>query len=333
MSHSLGMVAESANRSCYVNSIIISKNKPIPSIETRPYQLHTARHQDNTLEVYMLQGESDIPTQCIILGQYTFSNITHIPNKPAIIDIEYAYDKNGVVKVSAKERATGRLLPMKEQKPSNMSWLADAPPKEIVIQVHLSVLIAVDLSGSMSDRPLEEAQKAAECFINQIDLSHASIGLMVFADKVLLSQPLCQNTKKLKQGINNWEETMNSAYVGWGNAAEPFSEALALLKKEEEPRFLIVLTDGVWYNQENAIRCAKKCHSNGIEVIAIGFGGADKDFLKQIATSDENALFTDLGNLVTSFSNIAQELTETSGGMQITESGQHRKTGLLSFFK
>ena len=50
-----------------------------------------------------------------------------------------------------------------------------------------------------------------------------------------------------------------------------------------------------------------------MEIIAIGFGGADKKFLKQIATSDENALMTNLGDLATSFSKIAQVLTETGG--------------------
>lgn len=131
MSHSLGMVAENEDRSRYINSIIIPKNRPIPCVESRPFQLRTAHHRDNQLEVYMLQGESDEPTQCVILGKYTFSNVTHVQGKPAIIDIEYAYDKNGVVTVSATERATGNKLPKQEHMPDDFSWLSSPPPEEI----------------------------------------------------------------------------------------------------------------------------------------------------------------------------------------------------------
>ena len=55
---------------------------------------------------------------------------------------------------------------------------------------------------------------------------------------------------------------------------------------------------------------AKRCHEAGIDVIAIGFGGADEEFLRKIASTDTASIFTDLENLVDTFSNIAQVLTE-----------------------
>ena len=76
---------------------------------------------------------------------------------------------------------------------------------------------------------------------------------------------------------------------------------------------MLVLADGIWNNQSVAIKRAKKCHDSDIEVIAIGFGGADKKFLKDIASSDESALFTDLGSLVKTFDRVAQVLTEQTG--------------------
>jgi molecular chaperone DnaK len=89
----------------------------------------------------------------------------------------------------------------------------------------------------------------------------------------------------------------------------------------------------VWSCQGEAIRCAQQCHAEGIEIIAIGFGSADQAFLQAVATSNENALFTDLTTLVSSFSKIAQVLTESGGGVQMTEDGKKKKGGLLSFFK
>ena len=116
------------------------------------------------------------------------------------------------------------------------------------------------------------------------------------------------------------------------NSAHPFNDSLLLLKDQDDPKFIIVLTDGMWSYQEKAIHCAKKCAEDGIEVIAIGFGSADKKFLQDIATSDENALFTNLEGLVTSFSKIAQVLTETSGNFS-GDNHSSQKKGFLGFLK
>jgi len=50
-------------------------------------------------------------------------------------------------------------------------------------------------------------------------------------------------------------------------------------------------------------------------IVALGFGSADRQFLQEIASCDENAIFTDLGNIAESFSTIAQVLT--SGQTQL----------------
>jgi len=74
-----------------------------------------------------------------------------------------------------------------------------------------------------------------------------------------------------------------------------------------------VLADGVWSNQPRAVRQAQKCHTDGIEIVGIGFGGADRKFLGQISSSDEHSFFTNMNALSATFSTIAQELTEASG--------------------
>lgn len=336
ISHSLGMVAINENRSKYINSILIPKNIPIPCSEVRPYQLRTMRGNKNQLEVYMLQGESDKPLECNILGKYVFSDIEHVPNKLSVMDIKYEYDLNGVVKVSATQKENNKNLPLNiESVPSDLRWL-DLPPEDntLTTYMHMSVFIAVDLSGSMSGEPLKRAQEAAKNkFIEKIDLTHTSVGLIGFADSIKVNQELCQNSKKLVKGVDVWTEWMTLGSVGWGNSAEPFSTCYKLMKDLEDPRFLIVLTDGVWSDQSKAIREAKKCHAEGIEVIAMGFGSADLTFLKAVSSSDENAILTDLSSLSTAFSKIAQVLTETGGGIQTMEDGaKQKKKGLLGFF-
>jgi molecular chaperone DnaK len=313
MSHSLGMIAENQDRSRYKNSIIIPKNKRIPAEEIRPYQIRTGQ-KDNELELYLVQGETENLKECRVIGKYVFSGIEHVSQKIAVIDVKYIYDENGTVQTSATQRETGKALKKNEAEiPADMSWMYGSPMDNAVVIPPLSVIIAVDLSGSMSGGPLREAMKAANKFVEQLDLSNASIALMPFADKIKVNQNLTGDANKLQKGIKEWARMFDNDTVGCGNEAQPFDEALAIMKKQDDPRFIIVLTDGVWYCQPKAIASAKKCKEAGIEIIAIGFGGADKEFLKKIATSDENALLTDMSGLVSSFGKIAQELTETGG--------------------
>ena len=326
MSHSLGMVAENEDRSRYINSIIIPKNRPIPCVESRPFQLRTAHHRDNQLEVYMLQGESDEPTQCVILGKYTFSNVTHVQGKPAIIDIEYAYDKNGVVTVSATERATGNKLPKQEQMPDDFSWLSSPPPEEIVVPVHLSVFLVIDVSGSMEGAPLAEAKQAAKEFVKKSDLAHTSIGLIEFgSDAKMISAPT-QSAKHINRAIEQL------SIQGSTNMADGIKIAHSELKSVDDPRFVILLTDGYPNNANAAKKAAKAVCADGIELITIGTGGADENYLKELACSDENSIFAQAGTVVSAFSKIAQVLTESGGNIQITEDGKRKKGGFLSFF-
>jgi len=333
MSHSLGLIAENKDNTKYVNTIIIPKNKQVPSLEERPYQLRTGRKIDNELEVYMTQGESNIPLQCKIIGKYVFSGIEHVNKGLTIIDVEYKYDENGVINVAAKQRENGNHLNLRiEDVPHDLSWL-DRPPEHKQIIPHLSVMLAVDLSGSMSGNPLAEAQRAANGFLKKLDLTNTSVGLICFADRVKINQPLTQSAKELSRGVKAWSSIMSRATVGYGNDTDPFRESLEALKNEDDPRFLIVLTDGVWSNQKLAIQRAAQCAEEGIEIIALGFGGADKKFLRAIATSDENALLTGLNGLAGSFSKIAQVLTETGGNLQVTSGSKSlgEKKGIFGF--
>lgn len=317
MGHSLGLVAVNEDHSSYINSIIIPKNLIIPSQETRPYQVPTRPGNRNEMKVYMLQGESSRPLECQVIGKYVFSGILHEPASLAVVDVTYAYDSNGVINVCGKQRSNNQELPLRiEPVPEDLGWLDLPPQEEELLPTHVSVLIAIDLSGSMSGEPLRKSQNAAKDFIRQLDLSNTSIGLMVFSDRVSMAQDLCQDAKALFHGIESW----SIGSVGYGNSGQPFTTALQVLAHREDPRYFVILTDGVWSFQDMAIKEADKCKLAGIEIIAIGFDGADRQFLKQIATADENAMYTNLNNLTASFSRIAQVLTE-NGSRQETKGG------------
>ena len=318
--HSLGMISISSDGEEYINSIIIKKNTKIPASNTRPFNLRT-RAKDNELEVYVLQGEYKRPLDNTIINKYVISKIERTIPPNSVIEVTYEYTANGVIEVSAVQKETGKKLPINiEPVPEDMSW-TDLSPKDNMTGGNMpsvDVMLAIDLSGSMSGEPTRKAMNAMDDFVKQMDSDYTRIGIIAFADttKVIL-----QPTDDFK-AVHNTISRLESVDVGICNDAEPFTSAYGVLnggfmKKESDIKYIVVLTDGCWNNTSTAISAAKKCHKAGIEVMALGFGSADHAFLKKIASTDEFASITDLSDLGGSFSKIAQAIGEGSTGLSV----------------
>lgn len=312
--HSLGMVSISEDGERFVNSKIIRKNSKIPISETKPFKLRT-RNKDNELEVYILQGEYERPLDNTIINKYIITKIEKTSPPNAIINVTYHYTSDGVIQVTAIQQETGKKLPIRiEPVPEDMSWLAGSPKDQMGQNgmPDVEILLAVDLSGSMCGDPIKKAQEAMISFVDQMDSDFTKIGVIVFADSTKCVLSPTDNFKIVKKTINS----LDSVDVGVCNDAEPFSLSHSVLKNGEV-RYLVVLTDGCWSNQGTAINAAKKCHKDGIEVMALGFGSADKKFLKDVASVEEFASLTNLTELGNSFSKIAQAIGENSNGLKI----------------
>lgn len=312
MAHSLGMIAEKQDRSSFINSIILPKNQKIPSHQVRPFQQRTRRSGPNTSDVYILQGESENPLQCSLLGKYVISDIAPEPGGTAVLDIGYRYDQNGVVQVEATQRSSGKKLKVSvDRSPADMDWLHKSPAELTTTALaHLSIFIAVDLSGSMAGEPLEKAKEAARNFIRHLDLSTSSVGLHIFADENRTVVPLTQSARDLERGIQSWK----IPDVGYGNDAHPFDAVGAQLKGIDDHRYLILLTDGMWNDARTAIAAADRLKTDGVQIVSMGFGGADATFLNSIANSEESAVLLDMGGLTEEFGRIAQVMTEAQAG-------------------
>ncbi|MBQ9813764.1 MAG: Hsp70 family protein [Thermoguttaceae bacterium] len=338
-SHTLGMIAENDDRSKYVNSAILKKNATIPAKETKRHKLNVGTVENPELEVYLLQGEHERPLDNVILGKYVFSGFQRTGAKEIEVDVTYSYDRNGVVDVVATQVEGSRELKKRvETVPDDMAW-TDETPKALTTSVptNLSIVFAVDVSTSMLGKPIVKARKAFLSFVDKFDLGTTRIGVIRFADRNDIVLKPTRSPSSVRHASSKIK--IDIATVGIANAAIPFDSAyycfthkktvpdvrdanwksagelrLAALEKEDgnvvERRVVVVLTDGRWNNQSKAINKAKALAAQGIDVVAVGFGGADRIFLQKISTMDEGALFTDLSHLEESFSTIAQTIKE-----------------------
>lgn len=312
-SRSLGLIAENDDRSRYVNSVVIPKNSPIPAENVKRHKLRIGNSALAKLEVYLLQGDEPTPLDCLILGKYDFTEFDAEASGEALIDVAYRYDRNGVVDVTATQVSTGKALKKSVQPiPDDMSWAAKAPkdltPRRVVEP--LSIVFAVDVSGSMCGTPTKKACAAFEEFIGKFNMQTTQIAVVAFADRTKKVCDLTNLPSKLTSAVDKIRSY--SLNCGVGTSAIPFQKALEMLQSQTGKRFIVALTDGQWYDETKAVKHAQKCKDAGIEIVAIGFGDADKAFLKKIASSDENALFSNLSRLVEDFSTIAQTIRKSS---------------------
>jgi molecular chaperone DnaK len=308
MSHSLGMIAVSPDGESYLNSVILSRNTQIPCSASRPYRL---TGQDSTISVYVTQGEDENPQNCSFVGKYVIG-ITD--RSTDLIDIRYEYDRSGIVQVHAQPRGRdGRLPIRKESLPDDMSWLTRKPGWSAPITPR-TVYLAVDLSGSMAGEPLRDAAEAMAGFVERSDLTNTAIGVIGFANSVKVLTEAVRDAKTIRRAIGE----LSIGELGYGNRAHPFERALRELKDVPGTKFIVVLADGVWSCQSDAIKAARQCQAAGIQVIAIGFGSADESFLKQIASADLSALFSSSADLRLAFEQIAQVVLEGSGSIART---------------
>lgn len=302
--HSLGAIAESGDKSAYVNAIIIERDQPIPHTYRRRFRHKTRRGEDNLMEIFLTQGESESPASVKYLGRYVIPKVPHGRSNLTVVEVEYSYDRSGSLAVAAS--TGGAALDVRvDRLPDDVPGRFMRPPEKRV--EHVTILLSFDLSGSMCGEPLAEAQRGARAFLSQIDLTHSSVGIIGHADWAEVVSPPSQNSKSIHRAI----ASLPSVNVGGANAQHPFDLAAKVLRDVTGPRVVVALADGMWQDQEVAIRSAKKLHASDVQVIALGFGSADESFLRSIASCEAGNIFTTLGKLAETMSTIAAVITET----------------------
>jgi len=85
---------------------IIERNTTIPTKKTEVFT--TASDFQNTVEIHVLQGERPLAKDNTSLGRFLLSGIPPAPRGVPQIEVTFDIDANGILNVSAKDRATGK---------------------------------------------------------------------------------------------------------------------------------------------------------------------------------------------------------------------------------
>lgn len=88
-----------------IMTTIIEKNSPIPIKKTQTFS--TARNNQDTCTIEVLEGVSELAERCRLLSKFNLEGIPPMPRGMPQIIVEYSLDADGILKVAASEKSSG----------------------------------------------------------------------------------------------------------------------------------------------------------------------------------------------------------------------------------
>jgi molecular chaperone DnaK len=89
-----------------VTTHLIERNTTIPTRKTETFS--TAADNQTTVEIHVLQGERQMATDNRTIGKFQLTGIPPAPRGMPQVEVTFDIDANGILHVSAKDKATGK---------------------------------------------------------------------------------------------------------------------------------------------------------------------------------------------------------------------------------
>ena len=209
---------------------LIPKNTTIPTKASQVFS--TADDNQSAVTMHVLQGEREVASGNKSLGQFNLSDIPPAPRGMPQIEVTFDIDANGILHVSAKDKATGKENKIKIQASSGLS------EEEIQRMVKDAEANAAEDHKAVE---LATARNAADGMIHSVKKSLAEYGDKVSADeKAAIEAALkeCEDavregdkdtieakTQALSTASHKLAEHMYQAEQAKGGGAQPGAEA------------------------------------------------------------------------------------------------------------
>ncbi|MQA89933.1 MAG: molecular chaperone DnaK [Gemmatimonas sp.] len=150
---------------------LIQRNTTIPTKKAETFS--TAEDNQTTVEIHVLQGEREMAMYNKTIGKFQLTGIPPAPRGVPQVEVTFDLDANGILNVSAKDRATG-----KEQK------------------------IRIEASSGLSDQEIDRLVKDAE--------SHAEEDKRR-KEEVETRNRLDALTYEVEKNMKEWEDKLDEA--------------------------------------------------------------------------------------------------------------------------
>jgi molecular chaperone DnaK len=102
-----------------VTTVLIPRNTTIPTKKSETFS--TADDNQTTVEIHVLQGERDMARDNRTIGKFQLTGIPPAPRGMPQIEVTFDIDANGILHVSAKDKASGKEQKIRIEASSGLS--------------------------------------------------------------------------------------------------------------------------------------------------------------------------------------------------------------------
>ncbi len=225
-----------------IRTPIINRNTTIPTSGNQVFS--TAADNQTSVEINVLQGEREMAADNKSLGRFVLSGIPPAPRGIPQVEVTFDIDSNGILKVSAKDRTSGKEANItisnstnlsdeeveKMKKEAEMHAEEDKAKKELIEAKNQASSVAFEMEKQLK----EYGDKLEEADRKNIADNIEALKKLAESDSTTKEEleKAIEDTMKSAQKIGEAMQKANAATAGSNNAAanEPKADASTVSK-------------------------------------------------------------------------------------------------------
>ncbi|WP_103593487.1 molecular chaperone DnaK [Campylobacter concisus] len=194
---------------------IIEKGTTIPTKKSQVFS--TAEDNQSAVTIMVLQGEREFARDNKSLGNFNLEGIPAAPRGVPQIEVEFDIDANGILTVSAKDKATGKAQNITI---SGSSGLSEEEINNMVKDAELHK------EEDKKRKDAVEARNQADALVHQTEKSMSELGEKVPAEDRSNIEAALNDLKEVLKDENSSKEQIDAKVEALSKASHKLAEAM-----------------------------------------------------------------------------------------------------------